>query len=287
MSEISAEPSGLDRRQVISLALGAIALTALLMVAALPLRPARARDPQQRVERETGARSRSRPGRRSRSVRLAPGIAATTDPDRAADGTRSISDRLGVRPALALAWLRGRPALATEIESARGGASGVVTFGAEPGFSGTLTNLDLEQLPQQRLGAPLHLTGRADADLDVVMREAGPDGDVEFEARDGLLTHPNIPMPVPFQKLVGEIALGGDAWADIRKFELTSPLATGHATGSVGRSPQFASAPLRLEIEVSVSSAVQGSLRSQGVAIGNDGQIHVNVAGTPARPVVR
>jgi hypothetical protein len=163
----------------------------------------------------------------------------------------------------------------------------VVTFGDPARFSGTLVDVDLDQLPQQRIGAPLRVKGRADADLDVTLLEAGPKGDIEFEARDGLLTHPNLPMPMPFQKLTGEIELGGESWAEIRKLELTSPLASGHATGSIGRSPAFATAPLKLELELTVSGAVQGSLRSQGVAIGNDGQIHVNVSGTPARPVVR
>jgi type II secretion system protein N len=285
MSEISVEPEGLQRRQVVLLALGALALTALLMVLRFPydrLALAIARG----VEQETGARITFGPVSLA-LVRFAPGIAAQGVQIARPDGTRLDLDSLGVRPALALAWLRGRPALATEIESARGGASGVVTLGDEPGFTGKLSDVDLEQLPQQRIGVPLTLTGRADADLDLVLREAGPEGDVEFEAREGLLSHPNLPMPVPFQKITGEIALGGEAWAAIRKFELSSPLATGEAKGSIGRSPQFASAPLRLEIDVTVSSAVSGSLRSQGVAIGSDGQIHLNVAGTPARPVVR
>jgi type II secretion system protein N len=286
MSENSAEPSGLDRRQVISLALGAIALTALLMVLRFPY-DRLALAIAQRVERETGARITFGGPVSLALVRFAPGIAATTVQIARPDGTRLDLDRLGVRPALALAWLRGQPALATEVESVRGGASGVVTFGAEPGFDGKLKDVDLEQLPQSRIGTPLQLKGRADVDLDIVLREAGPEGDVEFEARDGLLTHPNLPLPIPFQKLTGEIALGGDAWAAIRKFELSSPLASGHASGSVGRSPQFASAPLRLEIDLTVSGAVQGSLRAQGIMIGNDGQIHLNVAGTPARPVVR
>jgi type II secretion system protein N len=285
MTEFSAEPRGLRRRQVASLALGAFALTALLMVVRFPY-DRLALAIAQRVERDTGTRITL--GEVSIGlVRWGPGITARGVQIAQPDGTRLDLDRLGVRPALALAWLKGQPALATEVESARGGASGVVTFGAEPGFDGRLLDVDLEQLPQSRIGAPLQLKGHADADLDVVLREAGPDGDVEFEARDGLLTHPNLPLPIPFQKLTGEIALGGDAWAAIRKFELTSPLASGHASGSVGRSPQFASAPLRLEIDLTVSGAVQGSLRAQGIAIGNDGQIHLNVAGTPARPVVR
>jgi len=220
-------------------------------------------------------------------VRWAPGLAARGVQIVERDGTRLDLDRLGVRPALAFAWLTGNPALAMELESARGGAAGVVTFGAAPGFSGTLHDVDLEQLPQQRIGAPLRVKGRADADLDVTMREAGPEGDVEFEARDGLLTHPNLPLPMPFQKLTGEVDLGGESWAEIRKFELASPLASGHASGKIGRAAAFAAAPLNLEIELTVTGAVQGSLRAQGVAIGNDGQIHVNVSGTPARPVVR
>ena len=285
MTEITAEPGGLRRRQVASLALGALALTALLMVLRFPY-DRLALAIAQRVERETGARITFGPVSLG-LVRWGPGIAAQGVQIAQADGTRLDLDRLGVRPALALAWLKGHPALATEVESARGSASGVVTFGTEPGFAGTLEDVDLEQLPQSRIGAPLQMKGRADADLDVVLREAGPEGEVEFEARDGLFTHPNLPLPIPFQTLTGDIALGGDAWAAIRKFELTSPLASGHASGSVGRSPQFASAPLRLEIDLTVSGAVQSSLRSQGIAIGNDGQIHLNVAGTPARPVVR
>jgi type II secretion system protein N len=285
MSEISAETGGASRRQVVSIALGALALTASLMVLRFPY-DRLALAIAQSVEQRTGARITLGPVSLA-LVRWGPGIAAHGVQIAQPDGTRLDLDRLGVRPALALAWLRGRPALATEVESVRGGASGVVTFGAEPGFSGTLTDVDLEQLPQQRIGTPLSVKGHADADLDVVMREAGPEGDIEFVARDGLFTHPNLPLPIPFQTVTGEIALGGDAWAAIQKFELTSPLASGHATGSVGRSPQFASAPLRLEIDLSVSGAVQGSLRAQGVAIANDGQIHLNVAGTPARPVVR
>jgi type II secretion system protein N len=285
MTEFSAEPGGLRRRQVVMIALGGLALTAILMIARFPYdRVALAI--AQRVERETGARITVGPVSLA-LVRWGPGIAAQGVQIAQPDGTRLDLDRLGVRPALALAWLRGRPALATEVASARGGASGVLTFGAEPGFAGKLKDVDLEQLPQSRIGAPLQLKGRVDADLDVVVREAGPEGDVEFEAHDGMLSHPNLPMPIPFQTLTGEIALGGDAWAALRKFELSSALATGHATGSVGRSPQFASAPLRLEIDLTVSGAVQGSLRAQGVAIGSDGQIHLNVAGTPARPVVR
>jgi type II secretion system protein N len=285
VSDFAVEQSGPSRSQVVALVGAGIALTALFMVVRFDYDRV-AFKIAERVEQETGAHVTFGPVKLS-LVRWGPGLAAQGVQIARSDGTRVDLDRLGVRPALALAWLTGNPALATELQSARGAASGVITFGSAPGFAGTLHDVDLEQLPQERIGAPLRMKGRADADVDITMRDAGPEGDVEFEARDGLLTHPNLPLPMPFQKLTGEIDLGGEGWAELKKIELASPLASGHASGTIGHSPAFANAPLKLEIELTVSGAVQGSLRSQGVAIGNDGQIHVNVSGTPARPVVR
>jgi type II secretion system protein N len=285
MTDAALETTPARGPRIATIALAAVALTLFLMVLRFPY-DRLAFVIAQKVEQETGARVTLGPIELS-LVRWAPGLAAHDVQVAQPDGTRLDFARVGVRPALALAWLKGAPALATELESAYGGASGVITFGNTPGFSGALRDVDLEQLPQQRIGAPLRVKGRADAEIDVSMLEAGPEGDVEFEARDGMLTHPNLPLPMAFQKLTGEIDLGGDAWVQIRKLELASPLASGHATGSIARAPAFAAAPLKLEIELTVSGAVQGSLRAQGVAIGNDGQIHVNVSGTPARPVVR
>jgi type II secretion system protein N len=280
-AEIAAPP----RARVMPTLFAAIALTLVFMIVRFPY-DRFAISLAQRIEKATGARIALGPISLS-LVRLAPGLAAQNVSITQPDGTRLDLERLAVRPALAIAWLRGDPALAVDVASARGGASGVITFGDAPGFTGTLSDVDLEQLPQQRIGAPLRVKGHADADVDVTILEAGPEGDVEFEARDGMLTHPNLPMPMPFQKLTGEIELGGDNYAELRKFELASPLASGHASGKIGRAPAFATAPLALEIELAVSGAVQGSLRSQGVAIGNEGQVHVNVSGTPTRPVVR
>lgn len=285
MNDVAAETGAPQRVRVVPVALAAVALTGFLMVLRFPY-DRLALSIAQRVEKETGARIALGPVSLS-LVRLAPGLSAAGVNIVRADGTRIDLDRLGVRPALALAWLKGDPALAVEVESKRGACSGVVSFGDAPGFAGTLHDVDLEQLPQERIGAPLTLKGRADADLDITLRETGPEGDIEFEARDGLLTHPNLPLPLPFQKLTGEIELGGANWAQIEKLQLSSPLATGSASGTIGRAPAFANAPLKLEIQLTVSGAVQGSLRSQGVAIGNDGQIRWNVSGTPARPMVR
>ena len=90
---------------------------------------------------------------------------------------------------------------------------------------------------------------------------------------------------MPFQKLTGEVELGGDELGGDpeARARLAARLGPRERHGRP-RARSSRRAPLRLEIDLTVSGAVQGSLRSQGVAIGNDGQIHVNVSGTPARP---
>jgi type II secretion system protein N len=280
-----ASERGASRGRIAALVLAAFALTALLMVLRFPYDRV-ATSIAQQLEQRTGSRVTF--GSFGLAfVRWGPGFAAKSVEVVSPDGTRMSFDRIGMRPALSLAWLTGGAAMATEVESQRGDVSGVTTFGKSPGFSGEMRDIDLEQIPQQSSGAPLHLKGRADLDIDVVMREDGPVGSVGFEARDGLLTHPELPMPMPFTKLAGEIDLGGQHWAEIKQFSLESPLATGHARGTIGKATAFANAPLDLALEFTVSGAVQGSLRAQGVSVGNSGDVHVAISGTPMRPVVR
>ncbi len=271
--------------RITGVALAAIALTLFFMVLDFPYDRLAQRIATQ-IEQDTGTRIILGPVSLG-FVRWAPGIEAEGVQIIQPDGTRFDLAEAGVRPALSLSWFSGDPALALDILSARGDASGVLTLGETPAYDGDLTNADLEVLPQKALGTPLHVKGRTDADIDVVVLPEGPSGTVTFQARDGILTHPELPLPMPFQKIDGEIDLGGEDWARIRSFSLESPLATGRARGTIGRAPNFATAPLRLQLELTVSGAIQGSLNAQGVEVGNFGQIRIEVAGTPTRPVVR
>jgi type II secretion system protein N len=275
---------GLGGLRITGLTLAAVALTAFFMVLGFPYDRLAERLAYS-IEARTGSRIALGPVSLG-FVRWAPGLEAEGVQIVQPDGTRIDLDHLGLRPALSRSWLRGNPALATDLRSARGDASGVATLGDARGFEGRVTTLDLELLPQKH-AAPLLVKGIADADVDVTFGPEGPEGSVVFEARDGLVTHPELPLPMPFQKLVGELELGGPEWVRIRDIALESPLAKGHARGTIGRAARFAAAPLRLEIELEVSGAIQGSLNAQGVAVGEAGQIRMDVSGTPGRPVVR
>jgi len=275
-----------ERVRVAGIVVAAIALTALFMVLRFPYDRLALRIAQQ-VEQQTGTRIAFGDAGIG-FVRWAPGITGEQVRIAQPDGTRLDFESVGVRPALSLSWLRGDPALAIDLRSAAmGNASGVVTLGERGGFDGTLTDVALERLPQSGVGALLHLEGRANADVDLALTETGPEGSVSFEAHDGLVSHPELPLPMPFETLAGEIDLGGNTFATIREITLESPLASGRARGTIERAPTFAAAPLRLELEFTVSGAVQNSLNAQGVAVGDSGQVRVAVTGTPARPVVR
>jgi hypothetical protein len=259
--EADATPRGVDGLRITGIAIAAVVLTLFFMVLGFPYDRLAQRIAGQ-IERQTGTRVALGPVSLG-LVHWAPGLEAESVRIVRPDGSRIDLDHLGVRPAFSLAWLRGTPAWATDVESAQGAASGVLTLGDAPGFDGGLY------------------------DVDLVLGEEGPTGSVVFEARDGILAHPELPLPMPFEKIDGEIDLGGEDWARIRSFAFESPLASGRVRGTIGRAPRFALAPLRLQVELTVSGAVQGSLNAQGVEIGKHGEIRADVTGTPMRPVVR
>lgn len=220
-------------------------------------------------------------------VRWGPGLRADGARIQLPSGSRVDLESLGVRPALSLSWLAGRPALATELVGPQGRARGVVTLGTGGGFRGRLEDVVLGQLPPELLSGPFQLDGVADIDVDLAGGEQGSEGRVVFEAREGILQHPQLPLPMPFQKLDGEIELGGDAMATIHRLGLESPLASGKAKGTIGRAARFELAPLDLDLELTVSGPIRGSLAAQGVKVGRDGELRMSVMGTPAQPILQ
>jgi type II secretion system protein N len=267
------------------LALAAVALTAVFMALGFPYDRLAARIVE-RVERDTGARITHGPVALA-LVRWAPGLATSDLRIVTQSGTRIDFTRAGARPALSLSWLGGRPALGVELDSAQGDARGVATLGEPSGYRGRVERFDLALLPQDGAGRGVRITGRADADVDLEFRDDGAVGEVAFDAREGSVQHPQLPLPLPFERLEGEIGLGGETTAVIRELKLESALASGQASGTIGRAPSLVAAPLALEIGLTVSGPVLGSLNAQGVEVGRGGQVLFQVSGTVGRPVVR
>lgn len=194
-------------------------------------------------------------------------------------------DRALVRPAWSLSWLKGQPAVFSEVETPMGAATGTVTLGGDTAWNGDLAAVDLARLPLGEAAGMLR--GTADARLDLTFTESGPVGPVEFEAVDGSLTLPEVAMPVPYEKLTGQLLLGDGNYAQIESLLLEGPLLTASITGTVGRAPTLGAAPLRLEAKISAQPALVPALKSLGLRVSRDGKATIRVAGTVSRPQYR
>jgi type II secretion system protein N len=197
-------------------------------------------------------------------------------------------DRALLRPAWSLSWLKLEPAVYTEIEGPFGGIEGTLVAGGSGAgsWSGQVRELDLTQLPAAAISG-FSLSGFADAEIDVTIGEAGPDGTATFLAREGSIQLPDIPMPVPFDVCKGDLVFGGDAFLTVRELTLEGPLLSADVTGSIAPAPVFANARLALDLEVSAQPAIRAVLQSAGVRVGRDGRASLKVTGTPSAPVVR
>lgn len=239
-----------------------------------------------RIERATGLRvGIGRLG--SQLLGLAPGLRASDVRLTRADGTMFAFDRASARPAWSLSWLRGDPALFLRLHSDAGAAAGTLTLADPPRWSGHLDGFDLSLLPTAVLGPGVSLSGSADARVDVAFGEAGPEGRIDLIAQNGAIEHPALPLLLPFEQLDLELLLGGENRAEILSLQLQSPLASGSLTGSIGRSPVFENAALRLEGSFALSNEIRGPLTAQGVEVGEGGVVKFVVMGTPTRPIVR
>jgi type II secretion system protein N len=203
-------------------------------------------------------------------------------------GERPIAfDRVRVRPVLSTSWLRGVPSLRIALRSRLGEADGIVVAGPEPSFDGTLRDVSLALLPIQDFAAGTLLDGRADATIDLRMAETGPEGSVVFEAKDGSLSLPMLPIGVPFEKLSAALELGGDGLAKLASLDLVGPLASLTASGTLGRGPTLELAPLALQARIEAREpALRSMLQSQGLALDASGGATVAIDGTLDAPNV-
>ncbi len=216
-----------------------------------------------------------------------PGVTATGVRALVDGGEPLQFDRVVLRPAWTLSWLRGRPALYCLLDGPPGRAEGVLTLGASGGYAGELTRTDVAALPMGTLWPGTSLEGTLDATVEVQRNPGGPKGRVEFEALDGTVALAGFPMALPFESLTGALRFGDEAFLEIEALALQGPLLAADVTGRVEPALTFVSAPLQVQIQLTAEPVIRNALRMAGVRIGEDGSARVRIAGTPGRPLVR
>jgi type II secretion system protein N len=202
-------------------------------------------------------------------------------------GQQASFESVRVRPAWSTSWLRGAPALVVGLRSQLGQLDGTVTAGATPAFDGEIRNVSLALLPLENVAPGVQIEGRADAKIDLEMAEAGAQGTVHFDAQAGSLTLPLLPIGIPFEKLSGDVTLGGETLAKLDGFDLSGPLVGLQASGTIGQSPALHLAPLALHARIEAREpAVRSMLQSQGVALDANGSAAVEIGGTIGNPQI-
>ncbi|MEE9609085.1 MAG: type II secretion system protein GspN [Myxococcota bacterium] len=201
------------------------------------------------------------------------------------EGETLMLDYARLRPAWSLAWLRGQPVVHAEVAGPMGDGWG--TVGTDGRWKADLRDVDLARMPLGRLWPGSDLTGRADASLDLRRVEEGVQGALTFEARDGSLAAPGLPVAIPYDRLSGELEIGGDALVSVKAFQLEGPLVSAELSGSIGRARSFQAAPLRLQLRLTADPSLRAPLEQAGLRIGRDGSARLHISGTPSRPLVR
>ena len=235
-------------------------------------------------------------GARAAVGRLEPGLALLGPQLRAydldltwPDGNHVRFERARARPAWSLSWLAGVPSFALELRSPLFEFDGTARLGAEPAVRGRVSDLVLGRLPEGLLGAGVRAEGHVDADLD--LRAAGaalPEGELSLRARDGSLSLPNVPIGIPFERLDGDLALGGESQLTVRSLRLDGPLVAVSGSGRVGAGPELESSPIAFELRLDAKEpALRQLLAGEGVPLGPDGGADLAVTGTLGQPSLR
>jgi type II secretion system protein N len=217
---------------------------------------------------------------------MGPGVEATGVRVAWRDGRTVQLSSARLRPAWSLSWLKGAPAVHAVLEGPLGQVRGTFTDDGAGAWDGDVTQLDLARLPFEPWPG-VEARGQLDAQVDVRMGEAGPQGTLTFLARDGSVKLPDVPMPVPYDVCKGDLSFGDDALVHVEEVSLEGPLLDARVSGQVGSAARLDQAPLALEITLTAQPALRSVLQSAGVRVARDGTAQVRVSGTPARPVLR
>jgi len=216
-----------------------------------------------------------------------PGIEANAVHAVLADGAAYDFDRVGLRPAWSLAWFRGDPAIHLDVTSAIGDATGTLVLGETSAWDGRFESVAVGRLPLANLTKLANIGGLVDAQVDIEVGEAGPEGEASFSATNGSLGIAEFPVDIPFETLEGELDFGDENFVSIRRFVFDGPMISGALSGNIVRAARFDVAPLRLEADLDVKADMRESVKSAGIRIGRDGSAKLRISGTVSQPNVR
>ncbi len=195
-------------------------------------------------------------------------------------------ERVGVRPAWALAWLRGQPRWHIAATGAPGRFGGQV---APDRIEGEFRDVDVAALPWATFGSTPPLVGRVSGRLDLSLsQEDGRwDGFADVVGENGSVDFAGLPVAIPYQSLAARVELAPQQLA-LSAARLAGPLITARFAGAATPgSGAPASWPLELQVDIEdVDPALRSHLAPLGIRLDREGHASLRVTGTLAAPVV-
>lgn len=205
-------------------------------------------------------------------------------------GETLVIPRVALRPAFSFGWLTGNPSIFVDLEGGGlGNIEGSIALGAGGGFDGSLERIALALLPLEQVLPNLQMEGHVSGQVDVAIDAAGhPEGRLDFEAVEGSINAPGMPIGIPFKTFTGKIDLGGEDYAVIEVLELTGPMLYAKAVGTVARSEPAGNEPLDMELEIKpIGRALAPALRELGIDAQPGKPTTLQITGTLTRPTFR
>jgi len=196
-------------------------------------------------------------------------------------------DRALIRAAWSTSWLTGDPAVHVELEGPAGGAVGTLQWNGTTSWNGNIWNAAASHPPLADFVPVVRLDGMLDARIDVEVGELESEGLIYFEVRDGSLSLPNVSVALPFELFSGDLELGGDDYLTLDSIRIEGSAVSGTGSGKIARAETFEQAPVSLEFELNIESALSKKVRAAGMRVNRDGLTKVRISGTVADPKIR
>jgi type II secretion system protein N len=202
------------------------------------------------------------------------------------DGGSVSIDPLVVRPAWSTSWLTGAPSLHMDMTSPQGRVHGTMRIADDMAWDMRIDDLDLAHLP---LALPdgVTISGllAADVDLQTSAEDQSLAGQVVFEAHDGTLSHPLIPIEIDFSDVTGNVVLGGETLADIKDIQLDGSVIAAQLSGQVEPTSRRGQNPIKMNIDLQIKDpGMQNMLRSMGVRLDDQGRAVFRLGGSLQSP---
>ena len=218
------------------------------------------------------------------------GIEATQVRAKLPRGETLVIPWIAIRPAFSFGWFTGEPSVFVDLQGGGlGNLRGRISLGAGGGFDGSLERIALALLPFEQALPNLHMEGHVSGEADVAIDAAGqPKGRLNFEATEGSIQAPGMPIGIPFKTFTGKLDLGGEDYAVVEILELKGPMLDAKLFGTVGHSEPPGNGPLDMELELKrVDGALAPALQQLEIDTKPGKPTTLQITGTLQRPTFR